>query len=751
MLYVLALIACRNKGYNPVESGLTEDSGLEADPDLDGDGYPQSEDCDDDDVAVNPGATELCNGIDDDCDTEVDEDATGATAWYTDGDGDGYGDPDSEVLACEQPSGMIAQGEDCDDVDAAFNPGATEDCADPTDYNCDGSVAYDDADGDGWAACEECDDTSADVNPDAIEVCNDIDDDCDGAIDEDEAADALIWYADTDTDGYGDRSLSRTACDQPSGYVLDDTDCDDAAIDVNPGETEVCNDVDDDCDGAIDEDDAADAGTWYADTDTDGYGDAASTTASCDQPAGYVTDDTDCDDTSADVSPAETETCNSVDDDCDTDVDEDDASDADTWYADTDTDGYGDASSTTTSCDQPSGYVADDTDCDDTSADVSPADTEICNGIDDDCDTDVDEDLIGSGSSCPGDSCLDVLERGTPTDSDDYWIDPDGSGAYEEYCDYGTVGSGWSRRLELELDNSTGSALTDEQVPVSLDTATLIAAGTLEDGGEDLRFFTHDGPLLAYWIETHELDSAATTVWVTFPDLDTGTTDFTVTFGNSGTERKSTAWWYDDFDSDTSGSYAADYASSWGTPSFAWDTGTGTIGPDSTNQDFYLVPDADLDSTLYIEVEGWIHDNDAIGVSLEDTSGAWISAVITNDYDGAQHNGGDECIVEHSAVPTGHYQGTQLLDLGNLVDATSSQVVGLEWDGTDLSYWLNGTEEGSVADSVTVSAVALSTFASQGSPGAEFTYVWVGPEPIDFDPSGLSSDATATTGTESAF
>ncbi len=368
------------------DGGATDDTG---NMDGDGDGWTTDVDCDDTDPSVHPEADELCNGVDDDCDGEVDEDATDATTWYTDNDNDGYGDDATAVTACDPPSEhAVSEGGDCDDTDPAYHPGATEDdCTDPNDYNCDGSTGYADADGDGVAACEDCDDADPTAFPGGTEVCDEVDNDCDGSVDE-EATDATTWYEDADGDGYGNPAISTAACEQPTGTVADDTDCDDADASVNPGATEVCNEVDDDCDGDVDEE-AADASTWYADADGDGYGDAGSTTTACDQPTGTVSDDTDCDDADASVYPGADEFCDEVDNDCDGDVDEE-AVDMSPWYADADGDGYGDGYDYVYACDAPSGRVRNFRDCDDTDAAVNPAATEVCDGIDNDCDGDAD-------------------------------------------------------------------------------------------------------------------------------------------------------------------------------------------------------------------------------------------------------------------------------------------------------------------------------------------------------------------------
>jgi len=375
-------------------------------------------DCDDTDATINPSADETCDGVDNDCDGTTDEaGAIDPSTWYSDADGDGYGDSGTASTACDQPSGTVVDATDCDDTDAAVNLGADEQC-DGVDNDCDGitdevdavdaTTWYADSDGDGWGdplsislACDQptgfvevdgdCDDTDASIFTGADEYCDGVDTDCDGTLDEVDALDVSAWFADVDGDGYGDGTDVQVACSQPSGFVSDASDCDDGDAGVHPGATELCDGVDSDCDGAADDDDASDTLTWFADSDGDSFGDAASVDRACAQPSGFVTDATDCDDGDASVYPGATELCDGVDSDCDGTADEADALDSSTWFSDADGDGYGDASSIDVACTQPSGFVSDWTDCDDGDVAVNPGASEACNGSDDDCDGGVDE------------------------------------------------------------------------------------------------------------------------------------------------------------------------------------------------------------------------------------------------------------------------------------------------------------------------------------------------------------------------
>ena len=409
-------------------------------------------DCDDTDVQTYPGAPELCDLEDNNCDGTVDEGSPEERSYYQDADADGYGDAAVSVAACGAPAGYVELGTDCDDADATRSPGAAEVC-DGIDNNCDAGVdvdptdgltLYADTDGDGYGddatigtACEgggfvevggDCDDAVSAVNPGAAEVCDTLDNDCNGSADESSATDAATWYLDADADGYGDTGASTASCTQPTGFAGSADDCDDADATSYPDAPELCDERDNDCNGTID--DGAGADTWFADTDGDGYGDAAAAEESCEQPAGYVADARDCDDGDAATNPAADETCDGEDDDCDGTSDED-AVDGSPSYADADADGYGDPDSVTSACELEPGRTIDASDCDDGSAAINPAATEACDGDDNNCDGAVDEagatgestwyidaDGDGSGAEAPTADACDV-PSGYAATSDD--------------------------------------------------------------------------------------------------------------------------------------------------------------------------------------------------------------------------------------------------------------------------------------------------------------------------------------------
>ncbi|MBN1765094.1 MAG: hypothetical protein JW860_07545 [Sedimentisphaerales bacterium] len=353
------------------------------------------DDCDDNDPNIYAGAPEVCNGIDDDCDDIIDN---------KDADEDGHIDE-----ACG--------GDDCDDSDEDRYPGNPEVC-DGVDNDCDDIIDNKDADEDDYIdeACggDDCDDSDEDVNPAMDEICgNGKDDDCDGTAEN----------KDADEDSYIDEACGGD-------------DCDDSDEDVNPGVNEICgNGIDDDCDGIAENkdldsdlhiDEACAGGDDCDDTNSDVYTGAPEI---CDGL------DNDCDDIIDNTGVAEI--CdNDIDDDCDTFIDCDDS---DCGCSDLDGDDYGDPANV---C-----CLYEEWDCDDSDPDVNPGMEEICgNGKDDDCDgtadnRDFDEDGY-IDELCGGDDCNDVnqdiypgapeLCDGLDNDCDDIIDNPS-----PEVCDNG--------------------------------------------------------------------------------------------------------------------------------------------------------------------------------------------------------------------------------------------------------------------------------------------------------------------------
>ena len=422
----------------PVE-GCQEEPGL----------APFAGDCDDFNPAINPAAAELCDEVDNNCDGNTDEGVQ--NTYYIDTDSDGFGDSNTLIEACTRPEGYSENATDCEDGDASIFPSAPELCDNGIDNNCDGLIDdesainrntyYTDSDGDGFGdinapaqACtvttgfsenpDDCDDSNPLIKPDALEICDDgIDNDCDGAVDDADPslASAPEWYLDADSDGFGNPAVVTTACLQPANYVSDATDCNDLAAAVNTDAVELCDEIDNNCDGDVDDADTlivyGSADVFYFDFDNDGYGNPNSPMEACVQPASYVENADDCDDSNGNLNP-------------------------DTiWYVDSDLDGFGTLNFMTTSCIQPSGYVSDGTDCDDTTDLIHPGADEYCDEIDQDCDgeaydadaldrltwhEDIDGDGFGDAAS-PLYACLQptgAVENGDDCDDTDDLVFP---------------------------------------------------------------------------------------------------------------------------------------------------------------------------------------------------------------------------------------------------------------------------------------------------------------------------------------
>ena len=407
--------------------------------DADGDGWVTCGDCDDTNVGINPGVPEICGDtIDQDCDG-IDQDG--------DIDGDTYID-----ASCG--------GDDCDDNDAAINPSV-------------------DADGDGSNVCEDCDDANADNFPGNLEICADgIDQNCDGADD----------TGDADNDGYiNDACIGGDDCDDTNNAVYPGAfdqdgdgfdvcaDCYDISGDteplINPDQPEVCDGLDNDCDGTFDD----------VDDDEDGFladdcgGDDCDDTDAAIHPQADTDGDgfhacLDCDDNDAFVYPGLTEICDDgVDQNCN----------GEDLLSDIDGDTYASV---------PCGGD----DCDDAAADVNPGATDICDGVDLNCDGDTtttDEDGDGFfDADCGGQDCDDSLQSihpdavevcdgvdnncdGELLDGGEVDEDEDGVPACADDCD-DTVDTTYPGAPELcdEIDNDCDGVVDN---------------GVIRDGDED--------------------------------------------------------------------------------------------------------------------------------------------------------------------------------------------------------------------------------------------------------------------------
>lgn len=197
---------------------------------------------------------------------------------------------------------------------------------------------------------------------------------------------SIVWYRDADGDGWGNPNNSKEAKEQPKGYVVNNLDCNDK--NKVKGGLEVCDGIDNDCDGIID--DGLTETTFYSDFDGDGYGTPKRSITTCAPPPRFVSNDLDRNDDNPRVYPGAPELCDGRDNNQNGVIDEGFA--RTTFYHDFDKDGYGNPDITLQACAAPRNYVAIAGDCNDRNAAIHPGAKGPPNdGIDNNCNGLIDE------------------------------------------------------------------------------------------------------------------------------------------------------------------------------------------------------------------------------------------------------------------------------------------------------------------------------------------------------------------------
>ena len=249
-LSILLVWGCQSETDKPTDDTGSPPEQATEHTDADGDGFAE-DDCDDANADVHPGAQEVCDNLDNDCNGHVDDGAIDAQVFHADNDGDGFGSNSESSQLCQIQDGWLSDSSDCDDE----NP---------------------------------------DIHPETW------------------------WFDDSDGDGFGDDSTGAQQCEAPGAdWVLDNTDCDDADRSIHPNADELCDTLDNNCDGSIDDETSTDTNTYYRDSDGDGWGQNSDIIQSCWQPTGYQDVPWDCDDYNDAIHPLALEVCgDTTDDDC---------------------------------------------------------------------------------------------------------------------------------------------------------------------------------------------------------------------------------------------------------------------------------------------------------------------------------------------------------------------------------------------------------------------------------------------------
>ena len=424
------------------------------------------------------------------------------------------------------------------------------------------------------------------------------------------------------------------------------------------------------------------------------------------------------------------------------------------YYLDIDFDGFGNPANSLETCFQPIGYVTNSLDCDDSKIMVNPEAIEICNGQDEDCDGIADNGLLGTQQDCFATSCLDILSDHLPPGSGTFWVGEDASSALELHCDFGTVAQGWGFLRTVSVINETELPWSNEQVRVLIDIEGLSAAGKMQSRGEDIRFFTTDSGLLSYWIG--QRTDLGYEVWVTIPDLAAGATfEFHLAYGNPLTEARSMASYFDDFRADSSDDYTVVYDAGWAfNPEFVWESDRERFRAASFPDYFMMLKPEQLSlgRAVYVEIAGYWSANelDGIGPVVRSSTGAYYTAVVTDDYDGNQYTTGIDGIIRYTTTPSDHKQGERVGAVASDIAAQDGIRIGLAISGTSLEMFVDGVSVLGVSEP-DIGQVDWAGFASISNIDGEYDYIWISPTVPPFAPLSVNSTAVTLIGAEATF
>ncbi|HEY5922584.1 MAG TPA: MopE-related protein, partial [Kofleriaceae bacterium] len=360
-------------------------AGDACDADDDNDGSLDGNDCNATDATVYPGAPEVCDAVDSDCDGDLVE-------GFTNTDGDTQ--PDCSDT--DDDNDLFLDGNDCQPLNASVYPGATETC-DSIDSDCDGSLVDGflnndgdalpdcvdgDDDNDGSLDANDCAPTNPAIRPGATESCDMVDSDCDGSL------------VDTFPNFDGDSLPNCVDDDDDNDTYLDAGDCGPFDASIYPGATETCDGVDSDCDGSLVD--------GFPNNDADGLPDCAD----ADDDNDGVQDGLDCSPFDSSIRPGATEACDMVDSNCNGSLVD--------GFTNTD----GDAQPDCVDADDDNDTADDTADCAPLDATIYPGAAEACDMIDSDCNGSLVDGFTNTDSDSQP-NCVD------PDDDNDSSNDPD--------------------------------------------------------------------------------------------------------------------------------------------------------------------------------------------------------------------------------------------------------------------------------------------------------------------------------------